>query len=525
MPKNQTDNKRIAKNTLLLYGRMLFSLFVSLYTSRVFINSLGVDDYGITNVVGGVVTMFAFINNTMSTATQRFITFALGQGDKKLLQETFETSKIIHIILGLLIVLIVEVVGLWLLNNKLNISADRMYAANWVFQCATLSLFISMISVPYNSCVIAHEKMSVFAFVGIYEVIAKLLVAFVLPFASCDKLILYAVLFALIPIISRIFYQLYCKKSFDECQLTGFHYSKSISSKMFSFFGWNNIGAFAYVTREQGVNIVINIFSGAAVNAARAISSQVSSALYGFISNFQTAMNPQITKNFAAGDIGSMEKLVYRGSKFSFFLFLFLALPVMIYTPYILKLWLDLVPEYSVPFIRCTLLLMMIECFASPIITALLAVGKIKIYQIVAGVLLISNLPLSYLFLYLGFPPYATVIIAIFISFVTIVLRILLLHSYINFSITDYLKHVIAPSVMAALLSSIIPFAVYQFIDHNSFFGLIIIALVCWLTTPIFIYFIGLGKEEKAILKTLVRSKIHNIKHEKSWANNNSSHL
>ena len=479
--ESTTNSKRIAKNTLLLYARMLFALVVSLYTSRVFINALGVSDFGITNVVGGVVTMFAFVNGTMNTASLRFITFALGKGDHVELKKTFETSRVLHLLFGTATIIVVEIVGLWMLNNKLNIDADRMYAANWVFQCATLSLFITMVSVPYNSCVIAHEKMSLFAYVGIYEVLAKLVVALVIPFSPIDNLIFFAILTTLIPISSRIIYQIYCKMNFKECKTSGFHYNKRIAAKMFSFFGWNNIGAFAYVAREQGVNIVINIFCGTAVNAARAVSSQVSGTLYGFIGNFQTAMNPQITKNCAAGEIDAMEKLVYRGSKFSFFLFFFLALPVFIYTPYILELWLKIVPEYAVHFIRCTMLLMMIECFASPIITALLAVGKIKFYQIIAGTLLILNLPLSYLFLYLGYPPYFTVIIAIVLSFTTIVVRILLLHSYINFSISSYLKNVVMPSLCAALFSSVIPCVVYYFINHNTLIGLLIIVFVCWI--------------------------------------------
>lgn len=508
MPDISANNKRIAKNTLLLYGRMLFSLVVSLYTSRVFINALGVDDYGISNVVGGVVTMFAFINNTMATATQRFITFALGRNNKKELVDTFDTAKIIHLLFGLVIVVLVEIVGLWLLNNKLNISPERMRAANWVFQCATVALFVSITSVPYNSCVIAHEKMSVFAFVGIYEVLAKLVVALLLPFVPYDRLIVYAILFTIIPLVSRIFYQVYCQKKFDECRQISARYNKDVASKMFAFFGWNNIGSFAYVAREQGVNIVINIFSGAAVNAARAVSSQVSSALYGFISNFQTAMNPQITKYCATGDIYSMEKLVYRGSKFSFFLFFFLALPVLIYTPYILELWLKIVPVYSVQFIRCTLLLMMIECFASPIITALLAVGKIKFYQIVAGTLLILNLPLSYLFLYLGYPPYCTVIIAIVISLITVIVRILLLHAYIGFSILNYIKCVIVPSGFVAILSCIIPLIVFHFINHNSFTGLVIITFVSCFSSIFITYVFGLGTEEKEIIKNFIIDKL-----------------
>lgn len=512
MSEPLSNNKRIAKNTLFLYGRMLFALVVSLYTSRVFLNALGVDDYGISNVVGGVVTMFAFLNGTMHTASLRFITFALGKGDFGELKKTFETSKTLHLLFGIATIFVVEIVGFWLLNNKLNIAADRMYAANWVFQCATLSLFVTMISVPYNSCVVAHEKMSIFAFVGIYEVIAKLIVALVIPFSPIDNLIFFAILTTIIPISSRIIYQIYCRIHFDECKSLGFHYNKGIASKMFSFFGWNTVGAFAYVAREQGVNIVINIFCGTAVNAARAVSSQVSGTLYGFISNFQTAMNPQITKNCAAGDIEAMEKLVYRGSKFSFFLFFFLALPVFIYTPYILELWLKIVPEYSVPFIRYTMLLMMIECFASPVITALLAVGKIKLYQIVAGTLLILNLPISYLFLYLGYPPYCTVIIGIVFSAITIVFRILLLHSYINFSITRYLKNVIMPSAVAALLSCAIPFIAYYFINHNTFVGLLIIVSVCWLTSPFIIYMLGLAKDEKTIISGFIKNKIPLIK-------------
>lgn len=509
MIETSANNKRLAKNTLLLYVRMLFSLIVALYTSRVFINTLGISDYGIMNVVGGIVTMFTFINNTMATASQRFIAFALGQNDYRNLCLTFQTSKIIHLGFGILIVSIVEIVGLWLLTNKLNINPERIVAAKWVFQCSTLSMFVAIISVPYNACITAHERLNMYAYVGIFEVCARLAIALILPGVPFDKLKIYAVLTLMVSITCRIIYQIYCYKNFEECRSNFLlSYDRSTGRRMFSFFGWNNIGAFAYVAREQGVNIVINIFSGTTVNAARAISSQVTSALYGFISNFQTAINPQITKSYASGNIDGMTSLVYRGSKFSSFLFMFLALPVFIYTSYFLEVWLKVVPDYAVQFIRFTIILMLIECLASPIITSLLAIGKIKNYQIIAGTLLLLNLPCSYLFLYWGFSPVCTVVIAVALSFATLCVRLFLLRLYVGISIRDYVKNILLKIGLVLIMSSIVPWIIYANYNYNNLFTLTAICFSCWCSSLLSIYYAGLSNAERMYALKIIKEKI-----------------
>lgn len=503
------NNKRLAKNTLVLYVRMLFSLIVALYTSRVFINVLGISDYGIMNVVGGIVTMFTFLNNTMATASQRFIAFAIGRGNNRELRTTFETSKTIHLCFGVIILTVVELAGLWLLTNKLNISPERIDAAKWVFQCSTLSMFVSIISVPYNACITAHERMNMYAYVGIFEVCARLGIALLLPYVPLDKLIIYAILTLAVSTTSRIIYQIYCHKNFEECKNNfRFSYDRETGWKMFSFFGWNNIGAFAYVAREQGVNIVINIFAGTAVNAARAISSQVTSALYGFISNFQTAINPQITKSFASGDVEGMKLLVYRGSKFSTFLFMFLALPVFIYTSYILKIWLKVVPDYAVQFIRFTMILMLLECLASPIITSLLAIGKIKNYQIIAGTLLILNLPCSYLFLFLGYSPVCTVVIAVLLSFATLCVRLYLLRLHVGFSMRFYLSKILFNVIAIIVLSSIIPWTIYIYYNHNNLLTLVLICISSWCSSLLSILYVGITKSERAYILEFINKQI-----------------
>lgn len=506
--KTTTNNKRIAKNTLLLYCRMLFSLFVSLYTSRIILNSLGVENFGIYNVVGGVVTMFSFLNATLAGASQRFIAFEIGKGDESSLVRTFKTTQFLHLSLAFILFVLIESIGLWFLNTKMNIDSTRMVAANWVFQCSTLSLLVAIISVPYNATIIAHEKMSAFAFIGIFEVLTKLGVACAVSFSPYDRLIVYAILILFIQVSIRMIYGVYCRNKFIECKNSSLSFDKKIIKEMTSYVGWNTIGAIAYVAREQGVNIVINLFCGTAINAARAISSQVTNALYGFISNFQTAINPQITKQYASGNISSMILLIYRGSKFSTFLFYFLALPIFYYTPYILKLWLTIVPDSTVTFIRLSIVLMMLECLASPLITALLAIGRVKYYQIIAGVLLLLNLPLSYYFLRLGYSPYITVIIAIILSALTIIVRLVLLRLYSGFSLSRYMVEVIARIFGVIITAAIVPTLIYIYQSDESFLNLIFLVAICWLSTIISIYCVGLSVKDKFIISKLIIDKL-----------------
>ena len=497
------NNKRIAKNTMYLYLRMLLSLVVQLYTSRVILNALGISDYGIYNVVGGVVVMFSFLSGTMATAAQRFMSYAIGRNDMEDLRKTFVVSQIILWVIAVLTLVVIEIIGMWLLFNYLSIPNGRLSAAIWVFQVSAVSLFITIISVPYNAAIIAHEKMSVYAGFSLIDIFAKLGVAVLLLYLSetVDKLIVYSVLLMLFSVLMRACYTIYCNRNFEECSHNIYRYDKIKGQQMLSFFGWNTIGALSYVSKEQGVNILINIFFGTVVNAARGVTTQVTGAVQGFITNFQVAMNPQITKYYAQRDFDNLFKLVQRGAKFSMFLYFFLALPLFIDIEYILQLWLVNVPEHTVSFIRLTFILMMIESLSSPVITCLLAVGKVKWYQIIVGGLLIMNLPVSYVALKLGAKPEMTIEIAIIISFASLLIRLFMLNRYISFPVKDFMTKVLGIALIVVSLSYVLSNSVYNLITTNGFIRLALTVVISWIISGVVILVVGMNKSERFMIK------------------------
>lgn len=345
------NNKRIARNTLLLYFRMLFLMIISLYTSRIVLNALGVEDFGIYNVAGGVVAMFSILSGSLSAAISRFITYELGKNNILKLKVIFSSAITIQIGLGIVIVFFAETIGIWFLNTQMNIPIERMVAANWVLQFSIITFIINLISVPYNAVIIAHEKMSAFAYISIFEAIGKLLIAYLITISPIDKLIFYAILMCVVAIAIRLLYGYYCKRHFDECRFH-FIWNKQIFQQIFSFAGWNFIGASSAVLRDHGGNIIINLFCGPTVNAARGIAFQVNNAIQGFVSNFMTALNPQITKSYAVKNYTYMMTLIFQGARLSFYMLLLLSLPIIINTHYLLTLWLNTVPEHTVLFVR-----------------------------------------------------------------------------------------------------------------------------------------------------------------------------
>lgn len=499
MSDTSTNNKRIAKNTIFLYMRMLISLVVQLYTSRIILDALGVSDYGIYNVVGGMVTMFTFMSNTMATAAQRFMSYAIGRDDKKDLRNTFVVSTMILWWIVLIVFVLVETIGIYLLFNQLNIPDGRLTAAFWVFQFSVISLFITIISVPYNAALIAHEKMSAFAGFSLIDIFLKLGVAILITFlaGSIDRLIVYAGLLMAISILLRVLYTIYCKRHFEECSNNKYKYDKEKGIKMLSFFGWNTIGSLSYIAKEQGVSILINIFFGTIVNAARGVTNQVTGAVQGFISSLQFAMNPQITKYYAQGDYPNLFNLVQRGAKFSLFLYFFLALPIFLDLDYILNLWLVEVPEHTLSFIRLTFILMMIEALSAPMITCLLAVGKVKWYQIFVGGLLILNLPISYIALKLDCVPEITILVAIVISFISLIIRLCMLNHYIEFPIFAFFTNVIIKSLLVIIISTAISYVIYTLIPFSALPRLILTSVESWAMATLIIYYIGLNKAER----------------------------
>ena len=498
---NQTsdNNKRIAKNTLLLYFRMLFMMVVSLYTSRVILNALGVEDFGIYNVVGGVVAMFTVISGSLSAAISRFITYELGKGDQSKLNKIFSASVTIQLLLSLIIVVLIESVGVWFLNAKMTIPEDRMAAANWVLQFSIITFVINLISVPYNAAIIAHEKMSAFAYISILEAVCKLAIAFLIIVSPIDKLIFYAILMCAVSIIVRLTYGHYCKKHFAECNYH-FHWDKEILKKMFGFAGWNFIGASSAVLRDQGVNIVINIFCGPAVNAARGISSQVNSAIMGFVNNFTTALNPQITKSYASGDHKYMMTLIFQGARLSFYILLLLSLPVILNAHYILRLWLSNVPEHTELFVQLILICAMGESLSNTMVTAMLATGNIRNYQIVVGGLQMMNLPISYICLRLGFMPESVLIVAIVVSQCCLAARLYMLRGMIGLSSIQYMKKVYLNVIVVTLLSLAVPVLLSKYMEET-FFSFVVLSLVSIVCTLIVEFYVGCnGKEREFVV-------------------------
>ena len=503
--ESSENNKRIAKNTLLLYFRMLLTMLVSLYTVRVVLNTLGVIDYGIYNVVGGIVTMFSFLSGTMASASERYFAFEIGRNNFLQLKNTFSMTMTIYALMAVVILMLAETLGLWFLNTKMTIPSTRMAAARWVYQFSVFSFIVTMLTIPYHASIIAHERMKVYAYVSIIEVTLKLIIVFLLVFFSVDKLKLYAVLIFAVTILVAFIYQGYCKRKFEESKYS-FYWERNLFKELVSYSGWNLFGALARVLNNQGINIILNIFFGPVVNAARGIAYQISSVVNQFAINFFTAVNPQIIKYYAANEKDLMLKLVYQSSKFSFYLLLILSMPVLLETNYLLTIWLKIVPEYVVLFSRLVLITILIDSLSNSLITSALATGKIKIYQMVVGGMLLLNLPVSYAFLRFGYPPQSTMYIAIVIAVICLFLRLLLLRKMIGLSMQDFIM-----KVLTSVFVSIITFSVPYFLTfqlEESFVRLLAISIVSLTTSTLSIYFLGISKEERQFLIHQIQSRI-----------------
>ena len=505
---NQTseNNKRIAKNTLVLYVRMIFLMCISLFTSRVVLNTLGVEDYGIYNVVGGIVAMFGFLNGSMSSATQRYITFALGKGDMERLKTIFSTTLQIHTLIAGIIVVLGETVGLWFLYNKMQIPADRMDAAFWVLQCSIVSSVVMIISVPYNSDIIAHEKMSAFAYISILEAVLKLVIVYLLVVSPYDKLIVYAFLLLGVQVLLRVIYNVYCNKHFEESK---YHHvwDKALFKEMTGFAGWNIFGSFSAVIFNQGLNMLLNVFFGPVVNAARGIAVQVQGVIQQFVGNFQMALNPQITKTYAKGEMTEMHKLMFRSARFSFYLLFLLSLPVLFETNFLLTVWLKTVPENTVTFLRIMICTSLIYTCANPMIVANQATGQVKKYQVVCGSTLLMILPISYIFLKLGMPAYSVFIVHFVMEALCQLARMIMLRPLIGLKLRDYFVHVYSKVFIVVAVSAIVPAIVYNMMD-DTILRFFVVCSLCAVSVAMVAYSLGLTTNEKAFLLSKVKNKI-----------------
>ena len=507
---NKANSKRIAKNTLLLYFRMIFLMLISLYTSRIVLQALGVTDYGLNNVVGGVVGIFSVISGSLSASISRFITFEIGAGEKDKLKRVFSTTINIQFILAGIILVLVETIGLWFLHNKMVIPPERMKACEWVFQFSILSFCVSLISVPYNACIIAHEKMSAFAYISIFDGLFKLATAFLIQWTSFDRLIFYSFLMVANSLIDRAIYGIYCSRYFEECKYQRI-FDKGLLKDMFSFAGWNFIGASSAVLRDQGGNIVINLFSGPAVNAARGIAMSINNAVVGFANNFMTALNPQITKSYASGDYDYMFKLIYQGARLSFYMLLLLSLPIIVNTHFILHLWLGQVPAHADLFAKLVLIFAMSESISNPLVTAMLATGKIRNYQIVVGGLQMMNLPVSYICLRLGAIPETVLIIAIVISQCCLAARLIMLRGLIHLNPLDYIHRVYMNIIIVSLCSSLLPGLLSITLGNDNWILFILNVVVCLACTGLSEFYVGCSKKERAFVADKVQKVVHKI--------------
>ena len=503
MIDNTANNKRIAKNTLLLYGRMLLTMAVSLYTSRVVLNALGVEDYGIYNVVGGIVTMFAFLNGALVTSTQRYLTFELGREDFDRLNKIFSTSIQIHALVALCIVVLAETVGLWFFYNKMVIPAERMSAAMWVFQLSIVTMVIQVMSTPYNATIVSHERMGVFAVISIIEVTLKLAIVYLLPVASFDKLILYAILIAIVQVIVCVIYLIYCKGHFIETVISK-GVDKTLIVEMGKFAGWNIWGNLAATLFGTGLNLLLNVFFGPIVNAARGIAVQVETAVAQFSTNFLMAVNPQITKLYAQDNLDEMHRLLYRASKFACYLLLMISLPVILETKTLLTLWLKIVPDYTIPFLRILLCIVIIDSMARPLMTAVAATGDVKKYQSIIGGILLSIVPVAYVVLKFGGDPTSVYVVHLAICILAFMVRLLIIRPMIRLSLKGYFLSVITPCLFVTFLSFGISLMFQKLLPS----GLVASFIVCLLSVfvvAVFSYSIGLTKGERAFINSKIK--------------------
>ena len=493
------NTKNIAKNTIFLYLRSIIVMAVGIYTSRVVLQTLGVEDYGVYNVIGGFVAMFSILSASLVNASQRFISFEMGKAEPQM-NRIFCGTMSIHLLLALIVFVAFETFGVWFLNTQLNIDPDRMTAANWVFQCSVLTFCINLISVPYNASIIAHERMNVFAYISIYEVFAKLGIVYLLWITGFDKLIAYAILMLAVSVSLRLVYGIYCKRKFEECRFQ-FKIDKPLFKDMLGFTGWNFIGSTVGILVTQGISILINIFFGVALNAARGVVEQVNGAINTFVTNFMTALNPQITKSYSAKDFEYMNELMCRGAKCASLLYWFFALALFVEADEILQIWLVEVPPYASIFLRLTIICSIFQSLSHTLYIGMLATGNIKKYQIVMGVIYASSFVLCYVFFAIGLGPefgYVSTIIAYSIA---VFARLKLLSQMIpEFSAKFFFNQVLLKSFVVVVFSTIFAFVFKQFVQiPNLYLGCIAVVFISLACVAILSYLLALSKKEREV--------------------------
>ena len=505
-----SNNKRIAKNTLILYVRMFFVMMVSLFTTRVVLNTLGISDFGIFNVVGGVVLMMNVINGAMSVSTQRYLTFELGKNDMQQFKRTFSMCMNIFLILSLLLLILGETVGLWFVNNYLAIPIERITAANWVYQFALFSCICSLLTNPYNATIVAHERMNVYAYIGIAEVLLKLVIVYILLIIPFDRLATYGVLTFFSSFIVFNIYRYYCKSHFKESYYM-LYWEKNLFRRLLSYSGWNLFGSLSGVAKGQGLNVLMNLFFGPSVNASRGIAYQMNGVVHSFFTNFYTAVRPQITKYYAQGDLANMHKLVFSSSRMAFFLILVVSLPLIIETPFVIQQWLGQMPEYVVPFIRLIIMITAIDSMSTPLMTAIHATGNNRLYQLSVGIIMIMTLPISYVFLQFGYSPISVFVVSLILSVLSLFVRLGIAQKQIGLSFGKYTMQVVLRSFFVAAVACLLPLVIHSLLE-DGWLCTICVGVVCVISCMLSAYYIGLNNEERQFVFKVLNNAIGKIK-------------
>ncbi len=500
------NNKRIAKNTLMLYVRMLITMLVSLYTVRVLLQELGLMDYGIYNLVSGLVTFFSFISITMSSATQRYLSFSLGKKDKISFQKIFSMNVLIYFFIAILVVILAETFGLWFLNSILNIPVNRLSVANVVYQISLVTFLINLMLIPYHASILATERMSVYAYVSIVDVFLKLLLVYFLAVVDGDKLITYSVLLFLQTVLIASIYVLYCRKKIEGCTFD-FFWEKKIFKEILGYTGWTFFGGISGILNNEGLSFLINFFFGPVLNAAKGISDRVSSAIAMFINNFYSAVKPQIVKSYASGDFTYMKTLAFQSSKFSFFLMLLLSLPLILETHFVLSLWLVDVESSMVGFTKLILIYSIINVFEFPLTQLVHATGKVKKYQVSVGLFTLLTLPITFLLFHLGYSAKYAIVVLIVVYSLAYIPRLIIVRNQLNISIYEYFQQVITKSVIVCLFSIILPLVVVLNIE-SGLFRMVLTSMISFFSILISVYIFGINGSERELVIHFLRKKI-----------------
>lgn len=501
------NNRRIAKNSILLSVRMVVVIIISLYISRVTLQNLGVEDFGIYNVVCGFVSMFTFLSSAMTSGIQRFYNYEYAKSGEDGANKVFLTSIQSQAILALIIVVLLESIGVWYINNKMVIPDNRFFAAKWIFQISVLSLVISMFKASFDAAIMAHEKMGFYAFLSILNQVLKLTIVMILPLLPGDVLITYGLLFFLVTILDLAISAFYSRIQFKEIRFKK-AFERDLFTNMFVFSGWNILGKFALTMKEQGLNMIINLFFGPVINAARALAFQVTSALNGFVSNISVAVKPQLTQSYAHGDRNRTFLLMFANTKIGYLVLFLLALPVSLEIDFLLHLWLGAdVPDYTNSFIIIVFFITLLNGMQGNISFVIHANGDMKTYSIITSLVTLLVIPLGYGVLALGFDPNSVFWASLIVTFINYIVSVLILHHIVPFSLTYYFNQVVIPLIIMSMVAIPIPLILHCFI-RSSWFRLLIVSIVSVISTTIASYYVALNRDEREFVKKAISMKL-----------------